>query len=106
MKIKIGGAEFAASRPKDLNEQLIASTGCDAGEIGGMIAGRPLADLVGRALAPFIPADGRPDPVALADMIGAAGVADVAAQVAGLYAADAPAAEPAPKTPAKPDATA
>ncbi|MDO7843454.1 hypothetical protein [Sphingomonas immobilis] len=50
--IRINGTDLKTSRPSNLDEQLIAATGCSSSEIGTVLAGGP--DLAARALRPFI----------------------------------------------------
>src|SRR5690242_15941215 len=86
MTVKIGNREIATRRPQDLDKILLADTGCNAAEIVGMLSGSPLAHIVARALLPFMAEADRTSPPELAHEIAAAGIADVAAQVAALYA--------------------
>lgn len=94
--MKIGEQTFAVQpRPATLDAQLVELTGCDAAEVAGMLAANPIAGLVAVALLPFLE-DG-PSAPELANLIAEAGVLEVAAEVAALYAvggeppADAPA---------------
>lgn len=94
MNIKIGSRSFAVSRPADLDEQILAATGCSPAEIAAQLRGEPLADIVARAVLPFLPEPDRPPVAELAAGIAAAGTAAIAARVAALYRAKgSPAAE-------------
>ncbi|HVQ09526.1 MAG TPA: hypothetical protein VMS43_13930 [Allosphingosinicella sp.] len=87
MTVQIGDRKLATRMPTDLDRGLLADTGCNAAEIGRIIAGNPLAGTVARALLPFLAEDGRPSLAELAGEIEAAGTGAVAAQVVGLYVA-------------------
>lgn len=65
-KITIGGVEYSTRRPTDLDEQLIATTGCSSAEIDRVLSAG--ADRAARALRPFLPKDG-PEHVDLARAI-------------------------------------
>jgi hypothetical protein len=94
--MQIGSNTYAVqARPDDLDAQLLALTGCSAAEVAGWLGGHPIAGLVAAALLPFLAEQDRPAAPDLAQAIADAGVAEVAAEVAALYAADLPAlAEP------------
>lgn len=64
-KITIGDKDFAVSRPKDLDEQLVAATGCSSGEIGHLTADPSRS---AHALRPFL-GEGAPGHVDLARLI-------------------------------------
>jgi hypothetical protein len=86
MTITIGERTVETKRPQDLDERLLAKTGCNAIEMQRMLQGSPTAGLVATALAPFLAGD----PPVLAELaveIAKAGPAAVAVQVATLYAA-------------------
>lgn len=85
MNITIGGKTYATRRPKDLDKQLQASTGCSAGEIHAMLGQSPLAHLVARALAPFIDPKESPSTSTLATEIAAAGITAAAIEAQKLY---------------------
>lgn len=53
--IKIADKELATKRPSDLDEKLIAATGCSAKEIETLLSAGP--DRAARALAPFLDKD-------------------------------------------------
>ena len=85
--MKIGSATYAVQAiPANLDEQLIAATGCDAREVAGMLADNPIAGLVANALAPFLKGKDIPSVPELAEAIADAGVSEIAPQVAALYA--------------------
>lgn len=87
--IKINGVDLKTSKPSNLDEQLIASTGCSSSEIDKLLGGGP--DLAARALRPFLEAGALPG-----GELGAAIAADRgAAAVIGKLFADLP---PAAKT--------
>lgn len=67
-KISIGGVEYATRRPTDLDEQLVAATGCSSLEIDKIMAAG--ADRAAHALRPFLPKGG-PDHIDLARAIAA-----------------------------------
>jgi hypothetical protein len=95
--MKIGDSSYSPRRPRDLDAQLIASTGLDAADMASLLAGTPLAGHVAQALIPFLPEKDRPDALALAEAIAADGVAGVAAQVRAMYEGEeAPAPTPTP----------
>ncbi|HEY1605622.1 MAG TPA: hypothetical protein VGF77_08475 [Allosphingosinicella sp.] len=98
MPLKIGDKSFSTSKPDDLDGQLLASAGCNAGEMAGMLAGAPLASTVAQAARPFLGKDA-PDVPALADAIDRAGIEQVRRDVLALYSspAAAPASVSAPK---------
>lgn len=50
--IKIAGIDLKTATPKDLNEQLVASTGCSAGEIAKILSAGPAR--AASALRPFL----------------------------------------------------
>jgi hypothetical protein len=88
--MKIGTRTFAvADRPGDLDAQLVASTGCNAAEIAGMLAEGAIAGLVANALLPFLAEQDRPAVPELAALIAGEDLAGVTRQVAALYAAPA-----------------
>lgn len=89
MTVKIGTNSFSTKKPKDLDEALVAATGANATETARMMTGAPLASTVARALHPFLAESERPSVPELARQIEAAGVAEVARDVARLYGADA-----------------
>ena len=91
--IQIGEAKFNTRRPADLDGALIASTGCSALETQRWLQGSPLPARIAAALAPWLSGDEVPDVATLGKLIADSGVADVAGQVATLYASlpDAPA---------------
>ena len=92
MTIKIGEKSYVTARPKDLDERVAALTGCSAGEIAQQMTGSPIAGHVAAALHPFL--RDPPSVPELAAEIAAAGVEEVRAEVAKLYA---PVAEPEPQ---------
>jgi len=53
--ITIAGNDLKTSTPKDLNEQLVASTGCSAGEIAKILSAGPAR--AASALRPFLEKD-------------------------------------------------
>jgi hypothetical protein len=53
--IKIAGNDLKTATPKDLNEQLVAATGCSAGEVAKILAAGPAR--AASALRPFLEAD-------------------------------------------------
>jgi hypothetical protein len=53
--IKINGVDVLASKPSDLDAQLLASTGCSSAEIDVLLAGGP--DRAAKALRPFLAVD-------------------------------------------------
>ena len=81
MALKIGSASFATRRPTNLDEQLVAATGCSSAEIEHLLVSGP--DRVAAAALPFI----SKDPPALIDLANAI-AADPGAidQVRQLYA--------------------
>ncbi|MFZ2996285.1 hypothetical protein [Sphingobium sp.] len=54
-KITIAGVEHSTRRPADLDEQLVATTGCSSVEIDRILSAG--ADRAARALLPFLPKD-------------------------------------------------
>jgi len=60
MTIKIGDTEYQTRKPKDLDEQLIAATGCSAAETVNLLASNPLPGRVAAAIRPFLPEDAPP----------------------------------------------
>jgi hypothetical protein len=56
--ITIAGSPLKTSKPKDLDEQLVASTGCSSREIATILAAGP--DRAARALRPFLEPDTLP----------------------------------------------
>lgn len=84
--IKFAGKDLKTTRPSNLNDQLIAGTGCGVGEIETLLAAGP--DRVARALAPFLDKDAPPHSE-LAQLI--AGDSAAIPAIRKLYA-DAPAA--------------
>jgi hypothetical protein len=85
--LKIGTLELAllASRPDDLDAQLIASTGCSSAEIETLLSAGP--DRIARAALPFL-AEGAPDHATIARAV--VGNIDAARDtVRALYAAPA-----------------
>ncbi|MBB5684291.1 hypothetical protein [Sphingobium boeckii] len=96
MTVQIGDKTYRVRKPKDLDAELLATTGCSAAEMEKILAGSPLAHLVARAILPFIDAK-EGEPVVsqgLAEEIAAAGVTAVSIEARKLYA---PAAEAAAK---------
>lgn len=79
--IKIAGNDLKTSTPKDLNEQLVASTGCSAGEIAKILSAGPAR--AASALRPFLEKDVLPG-----GELGAAIARDpdAVAAIAKLYA--------------------
>jgi hypothetical protein len=53
--IKINGTSLPTSKPQDLDEQLVASTGHGVHEVHALLSGGP--GLAARALAPFLGKD-------------------------------------------------
>ena len=53
--ITIAGNDLKTSTPKDLNEQLVGSTGCSAGEIAKILSAGPAR--AASALRPFLEKD-------------------------------------------------
>jgi len=89
--MKIGAITLKLrSKPDDVAAQLETATGCSPAEIAGWLGGNPIAGLVAAALVPFIEEADRPAIPELATAIADAGVGQVAAEVAGLYAKLAP----------------
>ena len=83
--MEIGSISFDPVRPTDLDEITAAVFGCNTVEIGGLLRGTPLAGMVARAVAPFIPEGDRPAEIVIAQEIAAAGVIPIARAVAALY---------------------
>lgn len=84
-KIKIGEREFATRRPKDLDEQLVKSTGCNAAELAGILQSTP--DLAARALVPFL----HDDQVSSAELANLIAADPVSIDVIGaLYSSEEP----------------
>jgi len=79
--ITIAGNDLKTSTPKDLNEQLVASTGCSAGEIAKILSAGPAR--AASALRPFLEKDVLPG-----GELGAAIARDpgAVAEIAKLYA--------------------
>lgn len=88
--MKIGDKDFKTARPDNLDDQLVAPTGCNAAEIAQHLGGTPLANLIAAAVRPFLP-DGAPSVPELAAAIGADGYDAALAQARALYAAKEPA---------------
>lgn len=83
--IAIGKASHKTHRPKDLDDRLIAATGCNAAEVAGMLGGQPSARFVATALTPFL-GDDAPSLPDLTDAIAGDGGAQAA--VRKLYASE------------------
>lgn len=64
--ITIGEKQYKTSKPSNLDDQLIAATGCSSREVGLLLSGAP--SLAAAALAPFLSED-KPEPVDLAQAI-------------------------------------
>lgn len=60
MTITIGKSRFATRKPRNLDEQLIATTGCSAAENLLFLTGQPLPGRVAAAIAPFLGDDAPP----------------------------------------------
>jgi len=56
--ITIAGTPLKTSKPKNLDEQLVASTGCSSREIDTILAAGP--DRASRALRPFLESEALP----------------------------------------------
>ena len=56
--IKINGVDLKTSKPTDLDDQLVAATGCGSHEIEKLLAGGP--DLAARAVRPFLEPEALP----------------------------------------------
>ena len=78
--ITIAGNDLKTSTPKDLNEQLVASTGCSAGEIATILSAGPAR--AASALRPFLEKD-----VLSGGALGAAIASDpnAVSEIAKLY---------------------
>jgi hypothetical protein len=92
--MKIGDKTYNPSRPDDLDEQLIASTGINAAETARNLAGHPIASQVAAAVRPFLPKSA-PSVPELASAIAADDLDRIRGEVVELYAAKVPAAAPA-----------
>lgn len=92
MTIKIGGKSFATRKPSDLDAQLGETTGCNAAEVARMITGNARADLIARAMAPFL-TDG-PTWQEVMMMLNADILGEAIADTAKLYAKVEPAPDP------------
>lgn len=53
--IRINGADLKTSKPSDLTEQLVATTGCGPNELDKLLGGGP--HLAARAVRPFLEAE-------------------------------------------------
>lgn len=82
--MKIGQVEYRLARPHDLDEQLIALTGCNAAEICAQLRSPAIPSSLANALLPYITGD-KPDRHELAERIAKAGADDVRAKVLALY---------------------
>lgn len=89
--MKIGDKTYTPARPDDLDDQLVASTGCNAKETADRLNGSPIAGQVAAALRPFLPKSA-PSVPELASAITADDLSRIRGEVAELYAAKAPAA--------------
>lgn len=56
--ITIGGKEHATRKPRDLDKQLLDSTGHDAAGMERLLAGVPSPGIMARAVQPFLGKDG------------------------------------------------
>lgn len=84
MTIQIGDRTFSIRTPKDLDDQLIAATGCNAAEHAAMLGGTPLASQLAKALHPFL-AEDAPSVPELAMMIAEAGYEALVQPVRDLF---------------------
>ena len=82
--MKIGSLQLKVARPANLDEQLIALTGCNAAEIAGHLHGPSLAGSIAAALLPFITGE-KPERHTLATQIAKEGVDKIRLQVLALY---------------------
>ena len=85
--ITIAGTSLKTSKPKDLDAQLVASTGCSSREIATILSAGP--DRAARALRPFLEKDALPgSDLARAIVQDPDAVAAIATLYAGLSEAD------------------
>lgn len=83
--MKIGKVKLAVARPDNLNERLLASTGCSLEEMQTMLAGPCSCTTLAQALLPFTADISLPE---LASLIGSVGAENVAPAVKELYVQD------------------
>jgi hypothetical protein len=57
MSITIGKTQFSTRKPRDLDERLLATTGCNASENLALISANALPGRIAAALRPFLPDD-------------------------------------------------
>lgn len=91
--MRIGSLKLQLARPENLDELLLAMTGCSAEETCAHLRSPCIASTVAGALLPFIAGE-KPVRHSLAEAIAAAGLDEVRRRVLELYEA-APAGEPA-----------
>lgn len=82
--MKIGDVDLELVRPENLDQQLVALTGCRAVEVHAQLANAAIADHVAAALLPFL--NEPPARHLLAQAIADAGVVSVRSEVRQLYA--------------------
>jgi len=88
--ITIAGTPLKTSKPKDLDEQLVKSTGCSSSEIATILAAGP--DRAARALRPFLEPDTLPGgELGSAIASDSNAVSEIGKLYAGLAATSAPA---------------
>lgn len=92
MTIRIGEKVFETEQPANLDDLLLAQTGCNATEARRWLKGNPAAGYVAMALRPWLTGDDLPTMADLGAMIADVGAVDVASQLADLY--DPPQPEP------------
>jgi uncharacterized protein related to proFAR isomerase len=87
MTFQVSERQFATSRPDDLDDRLVATTGCTAAELSEMLgrSGNPL--LIARAIQPMLV-----DDVTVADLAAALSNADLGDAIRQARALLAPAA--------------
>jgi hypothetical protein len=85
--VTIGERQLPARRPADLDDRLIALTGCTAAEHAAMLGPTATPGQIARVLAPMLTGRDAPGTAELAALIEAGDPLDVRAQVLDLLAA-------------------
>lgn len=85
-EMTIGGASYALRQPRDLDADLLASTGCDAAEAAKHLAGWPSPNRIASALRPFLSDDAPCIPALAQEIADADDGPEVLIGVKQLYA--------------------